>query len=441
MTNTPLRPALDDATIDRWTRLLAESTIPLLMGDRASLTITVAVDTDRGVRGIAELRLAGDGASVGARSSDGAPDADVVLVADQTDWDRFFSPIPPPPFHSVFAMRMRVPTFRVEGDEHRFAQFAGPIRRALEAGRAAVNDDDQRSPRPETTIDRSAIHGRYVEIETGAGRTWVHVEQAGTGRDLLLLHTAGSDGRQAHPLMSDPRLTEHFRITSFDLPGHGRSAMVPGQLDGTYSLTLDDYRATVLGVVESLGLRRPFLCGASMAGQICLEMAISASDEFEGIIACEASDFVEGRRSGWMRDPSIDTARFAPEWIHGLLSPLSPIELQELVQWTYSQGGVGTFAGDIDFYSGGWDARERLAGIDTGRIPLVLLTGEYDYSCTPAMSSATAARIPGARFVEMPGLGHFPIAENPERFIPHLLDAIEMIDLDRAAAVDTVPVP
>jgi len=71
--------------------------------------------------------------------------------------------------------------------------------------------------------------------------------------------------------------------------------------------------------------------------------------------------------------------------------------------------------------SGDWDARERVAKIDTSRCPLFMLTGEYDYSCTVELSQATAARIPGARFQAMPGIGHFPFAENPRLFADTLL--------------------
>jgi pimeloyl-ACP methyl ester carboxylesterase len=62
--------------------------------------------------------------------------------------------------------------------------------------------------------------------------------------------------------------------------------------------------------------------------------------------------------------------------------------------------------------------------IDTSRCPLVMLTGEYDYSCTAEHSAATAAKIPGARFAMMPGIGHFPFAENPPLFAEHLLPVL-----------------
>jgi len=57
-------------------------------------------------------------------------------------------------------------------------------------------------------------------------------------------------------------------------------------------------------------------------------------------------------------------------------------EYQEAITWHYSQGGAGVFYGDIAFYSGDWDARQRVGRIDTNRCRLFMMTGEYDYSCT-----------------------------------------------------------
>lgn len=65
--------------------------------------------------------------------------------------------------------------------------------------------------------------------------------------------------------------------------------------------------------------------------------------------------------------------------------------------------------------------------IDTTVCPVYMLTGEYDYSCTPEKSKATADQIPGAVFETMKGLGHFPATEDPDAFLPYLNKAINHI--------------
>jgi pimeloyl-ACP methyl ester carboxylesterase len=82
------------------------------------------------------------------------------------------------------------------------------------------------------------------------------------------------------------------------------------------------------------------------------------------------------------------------------------------------------YQGDVHFYSVDWDGRPDLARIDTERCKVALLTGEYDYSCTPAMTQAVAAAIPGSRFTIMKGMGHFPMVENYPAFRPYLLEAL-----------------
>jgi pimeloyl-ACP methyl ester carboxylesterase len=84
------------------------------------------------------------------------------------------------------------------------------------------------------------------------------------------------------------------------------------------------------------------------------------------------------------------------------------------------QGGPGVFRGDLYFYKIDGDIRDRLSEIDTARCPVHLLSGEYDYSCTPADTLDAAARIAGSEAVIMKGIGHFPMSEAPEAFLQHL---------------------
>ncbi|MFC7404667.1 alpha/beta fold hydrolase [Georgenia alba] len=346
------------------------------------------------------------------------------LVATPEAWSRFFTAEPPPTYHHVLAMRMRVPGTEIVGDERAYAQHARIVHRFLELGRELLHGPAPLDPEP--VLDRSGIREHYVRVTVEGAPVDLHVARAGTGAPVLVLHTAGADARQAHALMSDPRLTAGHEVISFDLPGHGGSGRLPGPL-GSWTLTTRRYGDVILAVVAALGLRHPVLLGASMAGEICLEMAYRAPETFAGVIACEASERVPGRTTPWARDPRVDSATFVPEWIAGLIGPRSPRSCREDILWTYSQGGAGTFAGDIDFYSGDWDGTDKVARIDTSTCPVVMMTGEYDYSCTPAMSERTAARIPGAVFWPMTGLGHFPICENPVAFAPHLARALEHI--------------
>ncbi|MFF2044598.1 alpha/beta fold hydrolase [Kitasatospora sp. NPDC058170] len=77
----------------------------------------------------------------------------------------------------------------------------------------------------------------------------------------------------------------------------------------------------------------------------------------------------------------------------------------------------------------------RTPTLDLGavRSPLLVLSGERDTAARPADGRALAAAVPGARFELLPGCGHFPMVELPDR------TARLVEDFLRAAAVPTHP--
>ena len=354
----------------------------------------------------------------------------VTLRATPEAWSRFLEPMPPRHHHNYFAMLARVPGTVLEGDLRGFYQHAHVVRRVLELARAALCGAAAARPAAGPDPVPPAI-GAYVPVRVGTAEYTIYYETAGAGRDLLCLHTAGADARQFHRLMADPRLTAGHRLVAFDLPCHGKSPPRAGAVPGSWRLDTELYVALIMGFVAAAGLRRPLVLGASMSGEICLELALRHPDAFGGIIACEACEQVPRRFTAWPSHPEIHQGFFIPEWIHGLSAPHSPAECVAAIDWHYAQGGPGVFTGDIAFYAGDWDARDRVHRIDGARARLHMLTGEYDYSCTVEMSEATAAKIPGARFQAMPGLGHFPFAENPALFAQYLLPILEERRNDR----------
>ena len=369
-----------------------------------------------------------DGKLQGIRNE--AESAELTLRAPVDVWQRFLQAVPPAPYHHVLAMRRWVPELVLIGEERSLLQHAHLLRRTLELARWVANGRSAAALRPEGVVSAAAlgtiepIVGRYAAIEIERRPHRIYYEQAGVGRDLLFLHTAGADTRQFHRLMNDPALLRDWRMTSFDLPWHGKSLPPAGGVPGEWRLDTDRYVACIDAVIRTLGLERPVLMGSSMGGQICLEMAIRAGDALGGVIACEACDKITGREVPFAKHALFNQALAVPEWIYGLMSPTTPRARAIEIWWEYSQGGYGVFYGDIEFYAHDWDARERVQRIDVRRCPVIMLTGEYDYSCTPEASRSTAAKIPGAEFRMMKGLGHFPMTENPEVFLEYLRPAL-----------------
>ncbi len=274
------------------------------------------------------------------------------------------------------------------------------------------------------------ITGRYVYLDTGWGRSRVFFEEAGSGRPLLCLHTAGADSRQYRELLCDKEIGARWRIIAFDLPYHGRSTPPEGWWEKEYLLTTEAYTATIMAFVRALGLEQPVVLGCSMAGAIVLDLARRYPTEVGAVIGLEAASKIEGRFVDWSIQPDVNGSEMVATWTYGLMAPQSPEPSRRDVWWIYSQGGPGVYRGDTYFYSVDWDLRGREGDIDTSACPVYLLTGEYDYACTPAETAATAAAIPGARSATMEGIGHFPMTENYPRFREYLLPILRELGTD-----------
>ncbi|NEK85623.1 alpha/beta hydrolase [Blastococcus saxobsidens] len=280
------------------------------------------------------------------------------------------------------------------------------------------------------------IVGRYVHLRSSGTDYRVYFEEAGSGPVLLALHTAGSDSRQFRHLLTDAEVTGRHRVVAFDLPWHGRSLPPEGWWTEEYLLTTDRYVAIVEDFCAALGLDRPVVLGCSMAGSLVLELARRDPERWGGVIGLSGALHVEGRFQDWSLHPDINAQQSVASWTSSLMSPSSPEVSRREVWWTYSQGGPGIYRGDTYFYSEDLDLRGRAGDIDTARCPVYLLTGEYDHACTPDDTAEALAAVPGARGGTMPGIGHFPMAENYPLFRTHLLPVLAELASARDGRAD-----
>lgn len=204
-------------------------------------------------------------------------DASFTLSALPFQWEQFFQPVPVMPYQSywgMFGMNIKQKGIEVLGDQDSYAHFTHVWRRALELLHNAVCGPMKEDPYEEPQEDH--ITGRYIFVEAPIwGRCKVFVEQAGDGQqEIVFLHTAGSDGRQYHGVMNDERMRKLCKMYAFDLPGHGRSFPSRSYFPGAHTNTEDSYVGCIASVVKALKLNKPVICGASMAGQVCLAVAI-----------------------------------------------------------------------------------------------------------------------------------------------------------------------
>ena len=270
------------------------------------------------------------------------------------------------------------------------------------------------------------IVGRYMHIDWQGKSHRVYVEEAGAGVPLLCLHTAGADTRQYRALMNDPGILTQFRVIAFDLPWHGKSSPPPGWQDTTYRLTSQDYTDAILSVADAMELDQPIVMGCSIGGRIVLHLALEHPERFGAAIGLQSGAHVDPYYDlEWLHRSDVHGGEVCAGIVSGLVGPQSPAAHRWETLWHYMQGGPGVFKGDLFFYTADGDIRDRVRHIDTRKCPLWLLTGEYDYSCTPQDTEFLGNTIAGAQWQIMKGMGHFPMSEDPDTFLQDLRPVLE----------------
>ncbi|MEH2512876.1 pimeloyl-ACP methyl ester carboxylesterase [Nitrobacteraceae bacterium AZCC 1564] len=346
-------------------------------------------------------------------------DAQISVRAAAEGWKKVLQSPPPPIFHSFTALDLANPDFSIEAEPLLLAQ-ARPVLERLVERLVAVQPAVSASP-PRRL---SQIEGRWHEVTIRGVAHEVYAETAGEGTPILFLHTAGADSRQFIAQLSDTELAQRFQMIAPDLPFHGRSMPPRTWNGGDYKLDLATYRDWCVAILEQIVRRRAIVVGGSMGAAMTMALAAEKPDLLLGIVAVEPPLLSKGRRNPFQHHVAVHGALHNASYVRGLMSPLSPEADRRRAAWIYSQGAPGIYGGDLAFYSDEFDGAVVASKINAERTPVALLSGGYDYSATPNDGRKLADLIPGSFFREMPGLGHFPMCENPDLFRPYLLEAL-----------------
>lgn len=262
-------------------------------------------------------------------------------------------------------------------------------------------------------------HREASRFVTAGGLEW-HVQQMGSGDDLLLLHGTGAATHSWRGVM--PLLARDFRVTALDLPGHGFTRGRPAGGLGMAAI------ARALGdLMSTLDVAPRMIVGHSAGAAIAIRMAI------DGIVDPAR---VVGLNAALLPFPGI-AARLFPAMARLLfVNPFAPHMFAAIAR---QPGEVGRFLArstgstidreGIDCYAklfgcaghcagaitmmADWDLEQLVRDLPRLPTPLLLVHGAGDAMVPPATMREAAAKVAGARTELVAGLGHLAHEEQP----------------------------
>ncbi|HVN00332.1 MAG TPA: alpha/beta hydrolase [Caulobacteraceae bacterium] len=387
------------------------------------------------------LRLERPGSAIGVTLTDGRSSSDVpakgaagviTIAGPQDAWADLTAQVPARLVNDVWLLA-GAGRLAIDGDRVLYAQYYPAIARAIELLRPALPQPAPPPARPAGAYD--APIGRYIHLELGGQDHRIYFEEAGRGIPMLLQHTAGCHSAQWRHLFERPEITDQFRLIAYDLPFHGKSAPPTGRKwwAEDYRLTGDLLRAAPLGLAAALQLERPVFMGCSVGGLLALDLALRHPDVFSAVISLEGALRIGGDiESLWaLWHPQIGN-EYKARLMNALMSPTSPEAFRKETSQVYASGWPPAFLGDLHYYVAEYDLTADAGRIDTSKVGVHILSGEYDASGLAELGEAAHKAIRGSTFAVMKGVGHFPMSENPDAFVSYLMPALDRI---RAARV------
>jgi pimeloyl-ACP methyl ester carboxylesterase len=256
--------------------------------------------------------------------------------------------------------------------------------------------------------------------ELSAGHGVLGAARVGAGRDLVLLHSLLAD-RAAFDLVL-PALAAKHRVTLIDLPGFRGSQPTPLAL-------MDAYVAAVEDGFQELGIANDAtLLGNGFGGTVALAFALAHPERIDRLVLCDAAAAFPpaGRETfaamaakvaeGGLGAVAETAARrvFSPAY---LAAHPELIEARKQVLMAIDPKAFQAACKILQ-------ETDLTPLLHRMRLPTLVVCGEFDQATPPALNKAVAERIPGARYVELPGCGHCPPLEQPQAFLDAIKDFI-----------------
>lgn len=196
---------------------------------------------------------------------------------------------------------------------------------------------------------------------------------------------------------------------------------LPAALAGDFSsasYTLSDMAADTVGLLNFLGIAKAHIVGASMGGQIAQTIAIEHPGHVRSLTSMMSTTgnpqvgqpSPEVLREVFSGPPAVTREEVIQQMVRAARavgSPEYPSDENEIAEragraYDRSYDPIGIARQAVATVASG-DRTERLRHVG---VPTLVIHGLADRMCDISGGRATAAAIPGAKFIEIAGMGH-----------------------------------
>lgn len=260
-------------------------------------------------------------------------------------------------------------------------------------------------------------------------------DRKGSGETVVLIHGIGHR-RQAWAPVFD-RLAERYDVIAVDLAGFGQSpAYAPG-----IPYTMDNACADLAANFALWGVDRPHVVGNSLGGAIALELG--ARDLASSVTALSPAGFFGTwdrahpllllsllKLSAQLPDPALRAASRSSLGRKLIGLPLYAYPERHSAESTY--GDALALKNCPAFF------RTIRSGVHYAfdaevPVPTTVAWGTKDYVLLYGQAETAKKRLPDARHEPLPGAGHVPMIDDPDRVIGLVTETVAQGRATRAA--------
>lgn len=276
-----------------------------------------------------------------------------------------------------------------------------------------------------------------INAADGTAIAWY--DYGGNGPNLVLGHATGFCGRIWEPLL--PYLLPRARCLTYDLRGHGASGR-PGQ--GLAGFAWERYADDLSRILDAAEVRAPHVIGHSCGGATALLAEAAQPGTFSKMFLYEPVVFPHEAPTG--ADPERELAVRTRRRRRTFSSPQEALEkfssrgpftgltaeaLQAYVDYGFTKALDGSIElachpddeADVYVMASAHDGFSRLSQV---QCPVTVARGAQSESFSADDMKAVADRLPGGRYLEYAGMGHFGPLEQPELIAAEALSALNL---------------